>query len=61
VNTAPMLMAPRNRAYSKYDVAIGGRWCACCDVAPAHNRSTRRHVKRRERNLIRLFITKEMY
>jgi len=56
-----MLMAPRNRAYSKYDVAIGGRWCACCDVAPAHNRSTRRHVKRRERNLIRLFITKEMY
>ena len=54
-----MLMSPRNRAHSKYEQGVGGRYCTCCDVPFTHNKATRRHVKRSERNTVRRNLERE--
>lgn len=53
MNAAPMIMAPRNRAHTKFEVGFGGRYCACCDVPPKASRLARRYLKRAERHTIR--------
>lgn len=53
-----MLMHAKCRTH-KYVQEVGGRYCACCDVAPGFNVFARRTTKRSERQAWKREVRKE--
>lgn len=44
-----MLLSQRSRAHTKWEEGYGGRYCACCGIAPSDKKKAKRAMRRIER------------